>query len=139
VSVTHVNRPPTVAAGNNQTVNEKTIVQLHGVGIDPDGDAITYSWTQVSPANPAIVLSNASDAAPFFTAPNVDKDTTFVFQLAVRDGSATTTSTVSITVQKATGRGEGGGGCSTGGAGSIAPMLGLLGFLLLRRRRSANG
>jgi uncharacterized protein (TIGR03382 family) len=87
-----------------------------------------------------VALSNATDAAPFFTAPEVDNDTTFVFQLAVRDGSATTTSTVSITVQKAKGRAEGSsGGCSTGGAGSIAPMLGLLGFLLLRRRRPANG
>ncbi|MFL5409693.1 MAG: PKD domain-containing protein, partial [Myxococcales bacterium] len=98
-----------------------------------------YSWTQLSPANPAVALSSATEAAPFFTAPGVDKDTTFVFQLVVRDGSATATSTVNITVQKAKGRAEGSGGCSTGGAGSIAPMLGLLGFLLLRRRRSANG
>ncbi|MFL5394293.1 MAG: PKD domain-containing protein, partial [Myxococcales bacterium] len=119
--------------------NEKAVVQLHGAGIDPDGDAITYAWTQVSPAKPVVALSSATDAAPFFTAPEVDNDTTFVFELAVRDGSATSTSTVSITVQNAKGRGEGSGGCSTGGAGSIAPMLGLLGFLLLRRRRPANG
>jgi len=146
VSVSHVNRPPTASAGPNQTVNEKTVVQLHGIGTDPDGDAITYSWTQLSPAKPAVVLSNAADAEPFFFAPEVEgnKPITFVFQLAVSDGNATTTSTVTVVVQKARGHlglsslfAQGGGGCSTGGAGSIAPLLGLLGFLLLRRRRSA--
>jgi uncharacterized protein (TIGR03382 family) len=32
-----------------------------------------------------------------------------------------------------------GGGCSTGGTGSLMPLVGLLGFFLTRRRRLAKG
>ncbi|HEY2032038.1 MAG TPA: myxosortase-dependent M36 family metallopeptidase [Myxococcales bacterium] len=100
VSVLNVNHAPSASAGPNQSVDERTVGQLHGSGLDPDGDALTYSWTQLSPAAPAVVLSSPSDAEPTFTAPEVTADTPFVFQVAVSDGIAPpVTATVTVTVR----------------------------------------
>ncbi len=99
VDVSNVNASPTVDAGPAQTVPERSLVQLHGSGLDPDGTAVTYEWTQVSPAAPVIALSDTHATAPTFTAPEVTQATDFVFSLAVSDGIApTVTGTVTITV-----------------------------------------
>jgi uncharacterized protein (TIGR03382 family) len=139
ILVRNVNRAPTIKTGANQTVNEKDVAVLRATANDPDGDTLTYAWTQVSPATPKVTLSSATDPSPSFVAPEVKADTTFVFQLTVTDGTVTipTTAQLSVVVKDSGGRGQGGGGagCATGGAGSIAPLLGLLGFLALRRRR----
>jgi large repetitive protein len=93
------NNAPSASAGANQTVDERTLAQLHGSGTDPDGDTLSYHWVQVSPATPLVVLSNANDSSPTFIAPEVIADTTFTFQLTVSDGLLSATSSVSVTVR----------------------------------------
>jgi serine acetyltransferase len=61
-------------------------------------NTFTYQWTQVSPASPVITLSDPTAADPTFTAPVVDSDTSFTFQLEVSSGGTQATDTVNVTV-----------------------------------------
>ena len=98
---TPANRAPTANAGAAQTVNEFAQVTLDGSGsLDPEGAALTYSWTQQSGTN--VALSNASVAAPTFAAPDVTAVNTpevLRFQLTVSDGSLSSSAAVDITVE----------------------------------------
>ena len=86
INVTNANNPPDADAGLDQTVYEGTGVSLHGeTSSDPDGDTLTYAWTQT--AGPGAALAGATTANPTFTAPptgpgGVDLE----FELAVDDG-----------------------------------------------------
>jgi hypothetical protein len=85
VFVQNVNQAPVANAGGNQTVNEGALVTLNGSGSrDPDLDAITYRWTQVS--GPAVTLSDPTAPTPTFTAPAVNGTTGLAFELVVSDG-----------------------------------------------------
>ncbi len=87
VEVTNVNNPPQAAAGADQTVGETGIVTLDASGsTDPDGDMLTYSWTQVS--GPAVTLAGTTFTVPFVPAGGADLE----FELTVSDGYGGTAS-----------------------------------------------
>jgi hypothetical protein len=71
VNVSYVNRPPTVAAGADRTVNEGDTAMLSATAADPDENEFTYLWTQVS--GPAVALDGASGPTPSFVAPLVTR------------------------------------------------------------------
>ena len=86
--IVSANKTPVPKAGDDQSVNEGEKVTLDGAGSsDPDGDAITYSWTPPE----GITLSSTTNAKPTFTAPEVKIDTDFTFFLIVNDGSTNST------------------------------------------------
>ncbi|MFO1009992.1 MAG: Ig-like domain-containing protein [Planctomycetota bacterium] len=87
---------PTADAGSAQSVDELDTVTLSGSGLDAEGQALTYTWTQVS--GPSVVLSDAHSTTPTFTAPEGVANTDVVFELAVSDGTNTSVDTVTITV-----------------------------------------
>jgi len=126
------NAAPNAVAGNNQTVGSGAQVTLNGAGSnDPDGDTLTYLWTQTM--GPTVNLINANAASASFTAPSVSSDTLLRFDLAVSDPSGQNdTATVSVTVMS-NAPGSGGGG---GGGGALS--LWLLALLLLERVRFNN-
>ncbi|HXI58087.1 MAG TPA: PKD domain-containing protein [Polyangia bacterium] len=98
----NVSRPanlaPTANAGSNQSVFAGATVTLDGSGSgDPNGDAITYAWTQT--AGPAVTLSSTTAQKPTFVAPTVSASTALTFSLVVSDGSLQSSpATVTVTV-----------------------------------------
>ena len=79
------NRPPAAKAGQDQDVSEGERVTLDGSGsYDPDGDALTYQWEQVS--GPFVFVDNVQSPKPSFFSPGVDGNQVIVFSLLVTDG-----------------------------------------------------
>ncbi|MEZ4861325.1 MAG: hypothetical protein R3C14_08465 [Caldilineaceae bacterium] len=82
------NRAPVANAGDDLFVNVALTqtVQLYGdLSADPDGDALSYLWTQV--AGPTVALLDATTALPSFVTGPVNTSTTLRFQLVVNDGA----------------------------------------------------
>ena len=85
IIVKHANHPPIANAGQDQAVNAGYVVSLDGSGSkDPDGDPLTYLWTQT--AGPTVKLDGANTPIARFTAPsNISANTTLGFKLTVKD------------------------------------------------------
>ena len=90
------NRPPTVDAGQGQTVYEGEAVTLSGTAADPDDEGLTYRWTHDSSL--AISLADDTALSTAFTAPAVTANTTVIFTLAVSDGTTSVSDTVAVTI-----------------------------------------
>jgi hypothetical protein len=84
ITVSKQNHPPKANAGPDRRIISNSEVTITGVGIDPDGDAITYSWKQISGDR---VSFDGSVASISFTAPNVPPGDTkrVILQLTVTD------------------------------------------------------
>lgn len=136
---TAVNQAPNSVAGASQTVAPGDNVVLNGSqSNDPDGDRLTYVWSQTM--GPAVTLTNADTETASFTAPSITSDTLLRFELAVSDtGGLSDTATVSITVSA----GSPAAGGDTGGGGGGGPvtlwLLGLLGVMASRRALTRTG
>lgn len=103
ITVVNVNHAPVADAGSNVPVLEGAPVTLHGDGsYDPDSDAITYAWTQVS--GPPVSITGASTASPSFTAPILGSGgapgvvASLVFRLTVDDSIASDADTVTVDI-----------------------------------------
>ncbi|MBN2005559.1 MAG: FG-GAP repeat protein [Anaerolineae bacterium] len=81
VNVAVANHPPVADAGADQSVDTNAVVTLDGsASSDPDGDPLTYSWTQTG--GPALTFSSDLSVTTF-TAPS--DPAVFTFTLAVTD------------------------------------------------------
>lgn len=94
------NSPPVANAGANQTVGEGVTVTMDGSNSsDPDGDIVSYAWTQID--GPEVTLSDASAMLPTFTSPTVPiGGAALTFELTVTDATgltATATTIVNVT------------------------------------------
>ncbi len=91
------NQRPRADAGSNQTVDERTLVNLDGsASEDPDDDPLNYLWTKTS--GPDVSLVGANTAFASFTAPEVTSTTTMRFQLRVGDGRSFSYASTTVTV-----------------------------------------
>jgi K319-like protein len=84
------NADPVANAGPDQSVGSAATVTLNGAGsFDPDGEPLTFTWTQSSGA--PVILTGSGTAQPKFTAPTVADPSpplTLVFSLVVTDAHA---------------------------------------------------
>lgn len=126
------NGVPNSVAGTSQSVSSGAMVTLNGgASNDPDGDTLSYAWSQT--LGPTVVLSDASTSTASFSAPTVSSDTIFRFELEVSDpGGLSDTSTVNVTVSSNSGSGSTDG--SGGGALGLWFLFGLLALASLSRK-----
>jgi len=107
VRVMYKNFPPVVDAGKDKTVNEGDPFSLIGSGsFDPDGDSITYKWSQKEGPSAGLtvaqsVLKNPGLICPENTDP-AQEHTYMIFGLVVFDGEfeSDAEDTVSITINR---------------------------------------
>lgn len=97
------NRAPIASAGPDVTVTQAAgtpgVVPLAASSsFDPDGDTLTFAWTQL--AGPKATIDGASAANATAQIPALDGDALLVFQVAVSDGTATSLATVRITARR---------------------------------------
>lgn len=94
------NTAPVANAGTDQSVDEQISITLDGsASSDPDGDNLTYTWTQTVGA--PVTLANATSAQASFNGPDVGigSSTTLTFQLRVADPSgASNSNTIDVVV-----------------------------------------
>ncbi len=133
-----VNQVPIAAIGGDQSVESNTVVTLDGAqSVDPDGDAITFQWSQTLGAT--VTLAGAMDATTTFTAPVVNSATMLQFQLTVMDPSGQTDSTTTtVTVNPVAVGPPAAPPASSGGGGGTPGMPTLLLLVFLSARRAAR-
>ncbi len=133
VNVSVNTAPAAAVASSSLTVNEGTSVSLDASSSsDPDGDTLTFAWSQTS--GPSVSINNASSSTASFTAPQVSSATTLGFEVTVTDPSGESAkASVSVTVNDVPAPPS--GGDSGGGGSASLGLLGLLGLMLVRRRR----
>ena len=59
------NDAPVADAGTPQTVGEGATVTLTGTGTDPEGESLTYAWSQTG-GTPSVTLTGADTASASF-------------------------------------------------------------------------
>ncbi|MEZ9820097.1 DUF1592 domain-containing protein [Shewanella sp. 10N.286.45.A1] len=97
---TMVNQSPVANAGHDQVIepNIKKVVLNASASSDPDGDNLSYIWSQVS--GPAVTLREINTAVTEFELPELSDDTVYSFQVTVSDGEISATDTVQINALK---------------------------------------
>ncbi len=96
VTVDDINQVPVADAGDDCVVNTGETLTLDGSrSSDPDGDAVSFIWSQLQ--GPRVSLSSSNSAAPSFVPAEAG---VYVFELKVYDGTDTSSpDTVTVTVQ----------------------------------------
>jgi hypothetical protein len=95
--------PPVANAGLDQKVNADAIVTLDGsASYDPQGNPITYAWSQIA-GKPTVLLNSPTSKKSTFRIPHDQNDNvegTLIFQLTVNNGRFTSTpDTVNVDFQ----------------------------------------
>jgi hypothetical protein len=85
------NNPPAVTGPGSFYVPKNTAFTLSGIGVDPDSDALTYSWEETDPGSTGGSWNSGNK--PFFRSytPNANPSRTFPSAAALATGNYTAT------------------------------------------------
>ncbi|RUO61820.1 S8 family serine peptidase [Pseudidiomarina insulisalsae] len=99
VEISVINNPPQAVVEEVEGPQEAdTTLELDASGSsDPDGDTLSFSWTQVSGTSAAI--ADADQAIASIVVPAVDSTETAVFEVTVSDGTDSDTAQVQVIFQ----------------------------------------
>ena len=88
------NRPPIANAGpdDSHDLYAKLVVLDGSNSRDPDGDGLTYEWTQIG--GPTVALRNAASAVASFESPRTPHQLTFQLRVTDRSSAADTDTVV---------------------------------------------
>ena len=78
--------PVAVPSATTLAVVMGQFTELQAQASDPDGDALTYSWSQTAPTSPQGTFSSTTSGSPTWTAPTVGATTAFTLAVTVSDG-----------------------------------------------------
>ncbi len=132
------NQAPVARAGDDQTlhVGAARTVYLNGTGsFDPDGDALTFAWSQLS--GPVVSLDDATSSTPSFEVEPGKDPVAFRFRVLVGDGHAKRSDEVEVTILPASRPGQSSaaafvrGDADRSGELEITDAIALLGALFL--------
>lgn len=91
VIVNHPNSAPTADAGNDQTVDEQSIVTLDaGLSSDVDGTIVGFAWVQTAGID--VALSDSAISSPTFAAPQINVVETLSFRVTITDDAGASAS-----------------------------------------------
>ncbi|MDO6445189.1 rhombosortase-dependent M36 family metallopeptidase [Colwellia sp. 1_MG-2023] len=128
------NRAPNlVSISDTIAVNEGGAVNLSVEGSDPNGDALTYSWSQTGGIEVTITGADMADMS--FTAPEVTGNQSLEFTATINDGTDSVSETVTVNVKDTTVVNAGPVTGNTGGGSTGWLSLLLLPLAMLRRRK----
>ncbi len=86
-----INRAPIANAGVDQTVSSSSQTQLNGsTSSDPDGDVLTYRWTQATSDSYHVTLNSTTSSRPQFISPAISElqaDLHFTLQVTDTHGA----------------------------------------------------
>jgi len=95
------NRLPSITSiSDTIAVNEGGTVNLAVEGSDPNGDELTYSWTQTGGIE--VTMAGADTGNVSFTAPQVTGNQSLEFTAFVNDGTDSVSQTVTVNVKDTT-------------------------------------
>jgi hypothetical protein len=96
LSVLTINDAPTLDLVANVSASEQTDVSVTATAIDPEAEALSYTWLQTS--GTAVTIDDPSSATLAFTAPDITANEELTFELTVSDGVNVVTDSVVITI-----------------------------------------
>ncbi len=92
------NRPPSVEVESEATASLGRVVALKAAAQDPDGDSLSYSWTQT--AGPPATLFSADQATMTFTVREDVRAAIYEFKVEVSDGIAAVDATAQVVIDE---------------------------------------
>jgi MYXO-CTERM domain-containing protein len=141
VTVANVNRAPQVEVAASGEPRSGAVVTLSGLVAEPDGEAVTLVWKQLTGA--AVALSATDSAVVTFTAPTSDEDASLSFELSAFDGEDSGRAVVEVLIPGVPGASPPSGcGCQSVQPQGLLALLGLAWLVARRgppRRRALRG
>lgn len=95
---------PLARAGENQTVDENSLVELYGgKSMDPNDDALSFHWRYIKEKDgPDVNLTGSETKLASFIAPAVPGGSELTFELTVSDGTYSGKDDVTVSVRDTT-------------------------------------